>query len=70
MANVKIQITSGTIVAGVGDARPGTVMSVDPGVARELFIAGKAVPAAEKVRPPTTRKKPGKAKPKTTKAKK
>jgi len=39
-----IKITNGTIVHGVGDARPGTIMDVDPRTARQLFSCGKAVP--------------------------
>lgn len=62
----RIKITEGTIVHGVGDARPGTILKVDHRIARALFIAGKAVPCADAPKKPATRKK---ATPKT-KAKK
>lgn len=54
---MKVKITEGTIVYGVGDARPGKILNVDPKIARDLFIAGKAVPYAGKPKKPTTRKK-------------
>lgn len=53
---IQVEIIRGTIVNGVGDVRPGTVIDVDPWVAKDLFIAGKAVPAREKIKKPVTRK--------------
>ena len=60
MAKVKVKIINGTIVHGMGDVRPGKVIQVDHGTARQLFIAGKAVPCEIKPEKPATRsgKKP------------
>ena len=60
MKKLKIKIINGTIIQGVGDVRPGVVIMVDPGIARQLFIAGKAVPYAGKPSKPVTRKVKGK----------
>ena len=53
---MKIKITEGTIIKGRGDARPGEIVNVTPGVARELFIAGKAVPYAVQPEKPSAKK--------------
>ena len=67
---VKVKIINGTIIRGVGHASPGEIHELDVKTARDLFIAGKAVPAEDEIRKPTTRKKPttkraAKPKPKT-----
>ena len=56
MKRIKIKIIEGTIVHGLGDVRPGTILRVEPQIARQLFVAGKAVTCAEKTAKPTTRK--------------
>ena len=43
---MKVKITNGTLIKGK-DARPGAVVDVDISTARALFMAGKAVPAAD-----------------------
>ncbi|MBT6217853.1 MAG: hypothetical protein HOI42_13950 [Candidatus Marinimicrobia bacterium] len=55
MKKVKVKITNGTIVHGMGDVRPGKVIQVDHGTARQLFIAGKAVPCADEPEKPATK---------------
>ena len=60
MKKQKIKIINGTIIKGVGDVRPGVVITVEPGIARQLFVAGKAVPYDVKPVKPTSRKVKGK----------
>jgi len=66
---MRVLITSGTIVKGIGDIRPGVRLDVDPKTARDLFVAGKAVPCemvpekpAVKTVKPATRKTKAKGK--------
>jgi len=72
MKKQKIKITRGTIAHGVGDCRPGRVMTVDMNIARQLFVAGKAVPCEMKPEKPSTKtvKKKAANKPKKAKGKK
>jgi hypothetical protein len=55
MKKVSVKITNGTIVHGMGDVRPGKVIQVDQGTARQLFIAGKAVPCDLEPEKPATK---------------
>lgn len=67
---VKIKITNSTIADGK-HVDAGKIIDVEAGVARELFIAGKAVPVDDKPEKPMVKKAAGKKPiPKKGKAKK
>lgn len=52
----KIKTTENTVIEGIGHVDKGKVKSVSERVAKDLFVAGKAVPFQEPAKKPAGRK--------------